>query len=43
MTNCGDTRAKACKLIFVGPPRFMPYDQVTTKALGDMEVARRAW
>ena len=38
VTNVGDTRAKACKLIFVGPPRFMPYDQVTTKNLGDMEV-----
>jgi Mg-chelatase subunit ChlD len=36
--NVGDTRAKDCKLIFVGPPRFMPYDQVTTISLGDMEV-----
>jgi hypothetical protein len=36
--NVGDTKAKDCKLIFVGPPRFMPYDQVTTINLGDMEV-----
>ena len=36
--NVGDTRAKDCKLVFVGPPRFMPYDQVTTINLGDMEV-----
>ncbi|MBR9975469.1 MAG: T9SS type A sorting domain-containing protein, partial [Bacteroidetes bacterium] len=36
--NVGDTRAKACELVFVGPPLFMPYDQVTTIAIGDLEV-----
>jgi hypothetical protein len=36
--NVGDTRAKNCKLIFVGPPLFSPFDRVKTIYLGDMEV-----
>ena len=36
--NVGDTRAKDAKLIFVGPPRFSPFDRVKTIDLGDMEV-----
>jgi hypothetical protein len=36
--NVGDTKAKNCQLVFVGPPRFMPFDQVTSIAIGDLEV-----
>jgi Mg-chelatase subunit ChlD len=36
--NVGDTRAKDAKLIFVGPPRFSPFDRVKTISLGDLEV-----
>ena len=37
VTNVGDTRATDCKLVFVGPPRIMPFDQVTTISIGDLE------
>jgi hypothetical protein len=36
--NVGDTKAKNAQLVFVGPPRFMPFDQVTSISLGDLEV-----
>lgn len=36
--NVGDTRAKDCKVIFAGPPRFTPFDRVKTVYLGDLDV-----
>jgi hypothetical protein len=36
--NVGDTKADECQLVFVGPPRFMPFDNVTNKSIGTMQV-----
>jgi hypothetical protein len=37
VTNVGDTRATDCELVFVGPPRIMPFDQVTSIRIGDLD------
>jgi hypothetical protein len=41
--NIGDTKADECQLVFVGPPRFMPFDNVSIKNIGTMQVGDTAF